>query len=141
MQKNNMEHRGGLGRRLMVLLVLGCVLGLANAQRHAMNFVMLPKGDPIPPSGPSHRGSETPPPPHSFARGPTLRFGMLPKGVPIPPSGPSQRTSDPPPPPQPFARASVFRFGMLPKGDPIPPSGPSHRGSETPPPPHSFARG
>ncbi|KAK8984309.1 hypothetical protein V6N11_029625 [Hibiscus sabdariffa] len=63
---------------------------------------MLPKGVPLPPSGPSTRISDPPPSP----------FEMLPKRVHIPPSGPSTCTSNPPPSP----------FEMLPEGMSIPPS-------------------
>ena len=66
-------------------------------------FGMLPKGVPIPPSGPSQRTSDYPPPPPRASsvilnKQSKINFGILPKGVPIPPSGPSRRTSDYPPP-------------------------------------------
>ncbi|OMO69454.1 hypothetical protein COLO4_29051 [Corchorus olitorius] len=116
---------------MFVLVFVGYSSTLINARSlssQLLNFEMLPKGVPIPPSGPSTRTSaDVPPPP------PSLNFEMLPKGVPIPPSGPSTRTSaDVPPPPS-------LNFEMLPKGVPIPPSGPSTRTSADVPPPPMLA--
>merc|ERR1711879_806385 len=91
-----------------------------------LHFGMLPKGVPIPPSGPSRRSSIPSPPPPPLIKPSNLNFGMLPKGVPIPPSVPSRRS------PPPFSKG--LSFGMLPKGVPIPPSGPSERTSEPPSP-------
>ena len=60
---------------------------------------MLPKGIPVPPSGPSSKTSDSPPPPIFFpprfenvkeGHFGTIDFGMLPKGIPVPPSGPSR---------------------------------------------------
>ncbi|XP_059445356.1 uncharacterized protein LOC132177142 [Corylus avellana] len=76
-----------------------------------LHYGMLPKGVPIPPSGPSKRSSSPSPPPHR------LHYGMLPKGVPVPPSGPSERSSSPSPPPHRFG----IVFHGLSKG-PVPPS-------------------
>lgn len=66
-------------------------------------FGMLPKGTPVPPSGPSGSTSDRPIPPSGLSKpSPPIsrpNFGMLPKGTPIPPSGPSRSTSDRPVPP------------------------------------------
>ncbi|KAK9009643.1 hypothetical protein V6N11_036173 [Hibiscus sabdariffa] len=62
---------------------------LASASLKKLSVGTLPKGVPIPLSGPSRRTSDPPSSP----------FEMLPKGVPIPPSGPSKCTSDTPPSP------------------------------------------
>lgn len=52
-----------------------------------VTFGMLPRGVPLPPSGPSGKSSgDSPPPP--IVHGSRVNFGMLPKG-PVPPSGPS----------------------------------------------------
>ncbi|KAL6277829.1 hypothetical protein ACE6H2_021430 [Prunus campanulata] len=91
------------------------------------NFGTLPKGMPIPPSGPRR---DPPPPPDSTRK---FNFGTLPKGTLIPPSWPSKRTSRPPPPPP-----HPSNFGTLPKYTPIQPSGPSGRTSDPPPPPFNF---
>uniref|UniRef100_A0A2C9VMK3 Uncharacterized protein n=1 Tax=Manihot esculenta TaxID=3983 RepID=A0A2C9VMK3_MANES len=130
-------------------------------ERKLWHFSMLPKGDPIPPSGPSTRPSGSPPPPPlnqpnrrtldspplPFYR--HLKFGMLPKG-PVPPSGPS--SSSPPPPPfhqrvnfgmlssevsiqtsssTPPPFKERLNFGKFLRGAPIPPSGPSRRTSDS----------
>ena len=84
---------------------------------------MLPKGVPIPPSGPSKRHNHYPLPlPHTSSfilnKQFKMNFGMLPKGVPISLFGSSRRHNDYPPPP-PHASSVIL------KGVPIPPPGPS----------------
>ncbi|KAA8516477.1 hypothetical protein F0562_017017 [Nyssa sinensis] len=157
---------------LVLVLVLGLLVSSTNARRLAMargevvptmmhsieskwssigdnrvNFGMLPKGDIIPPSGPSTRTSDEPPPPPPLSLPLTLPppspldNQMLPEGA-----GDARRLA--------MAREEVVptmmhsieskwssigdnrvNFGMLPKGDIIPPSGPSTRTSDEPPPP------
>jgi hypothetical protein len=92
-----------------------------------LHYGMLPKGVPVPPSGPSKRSSSySPPPPHR------LHYGLLPKGVPVSPPGPSKRTNIPSPPHR-------LHYGLLPKVVPVSPPGPSKRTNiPSPPPPHWF---
>ena len=102
-----------------------------------LNFGMLPKGDRIPPSGPSNKSNVDPPPPpsslsHRFKTlipspllHKNLNFDMLQKDLSNPTSGLTSKHSN-------------LNFGMLPKDDRIPPSGPSNRTSDPPPPPHSL---
>nr|XP_011468468.1 PREDICTED: formin-like protein 20 [Fragaria vesca subsp. vesca] len=91
---------------------------------NSLNFGMLLKGIPVPPSAPG--GYPPPPPPHN-----SLNIGILPKGVPVPPSAPGGYP--PPTPPH-----NSLNFGVLPKGEPIPPSAPSS--DPPPPPPPGFSR-
>ena len=110
MKKMSMARRQNMLRAILsvalavVSLCLSCSpMILAKSiptSKEGLNFGMLPKGVPIPPSGPSGRSNvPPPPPPPSVSRRQALNFGMLPKGVPVPPSGPSDRSSDTPPPP------------------------------------------
>jgi len=86
-------------------------------------LTMLPKGVPIPPSGPSQRHNHyLLPLPHASSvilnKQFKMNFGMLPKGVPISLFGSSRRHNDYPPPP-PHASSVIL------KDVPIPPPGPS----------------
>jgi hypothetical protein len=93
-----------------------------------LHYGMLPKGVPVPLSGPSKRSSSySPPPPHR------LHYGLLPKGVPVSPPGPSKRTNIPSPPHR-------LHYGLLPKGVPVSPPGPSKR-TNIPSPPHRLHYG
>ncbi|KAH1089417.1 hypothetical protein J1N35_016674 [Gossypium stocksii] len=65
--------------------------GLGHLTDATLRFGMLPKGVPIPPSGPSRRTSDSPPPPPpppltstSLSILKSLNFGMQPKGPPSP---------------------------------------------------------
>ncbi|KAL5743117.1 hypothetical protein ACOSP7_029849 [Xanthoceras sorbifolium] len=111
----------------LMALAWGFAFSPIRARKLLMNFEMLPKGMPIPPSGPSRRNSTYPPPPGISSYSNSWNFEMLPKGVPIPPSGPSTRTSASPPLPKLNSYSNHWNFEMLPKGVPIPPSGPSRR--------------
>ena len=109
-----------------------------------IDFGMLLKRIPVPPSSPSNRTNGPSPPPIFFTpRFENVKeggFGMLLNR--IPPSSPSNRTNGPPPPPifftPRFENVKEGGLGMLLKRIPVPPSGPSRRTSDSPPPPMFF---
>ncbi|KAI8004239.1 hypothetical protein LOK49_LG08G01401 [Camellia lanceoleosa] len=102
-----MEEKMMMRTRLnLVLVMLGLVSVVmmipVEGTRNMMQFGMLPKGTRIPPSGPSTRTSDSPPPPPSgkVVKQSNYKVLYLSKHTPTTPSGPSTRTSDSPPPPR-----------------------------------------
>ncbi|KAL2250555.1 UNVERIFIED_CONTAM: hypothetical protein Sindi_2177800 [Sesamum indicum] len=84
-------------------LLLAMLLQVSGTPTHHKLVIgRLPKGVPIPPSGPS--GNRNIPPPAQPLLKQKMIFGKFPKGVPIRPSGPSSGRHIPRPPPPPLAQ-------------------------------------
>ncbi|KAG4123320.1 hypothetical protein ERO13_D11G319332v2, partial [Gossypium hirsutum] len=89
------------------------------ASCHGLNFGILPKGEPTPPSA-SRKRINTPAPSPQVGHG--LNFGILLKGEPTPPSAPGKGINQVPPPSQVSQVGPGLNIGMLPKGGSTPPS-------------------
>ncbi|PPD84198.1 hypothetical protein GOBAR_DD18849 [Gossypium barbadense] len=86
---------------------------------HGLNFGILPKGEPTPPSA-SRKRINTPAPSPQVGHG--LNFEILLKGEPTPPSAPGKGINQVPPPSQVSQVGPGLNIGMLPKGGSTPPS-------------------